>query len=154
MAESLITRRGADGSESPNSNYYTVTYDAGTEGAFANGSTIKRIRYSKSGTSVLVTKYSHTDNISDDGTQNSNYGNNEKKTEVVTIEGATSLTVTITYGGESANYDWVSIFSGSHPEYTAASNYSSADIAPKLGGGSHTSQTKTYTVTGDSVTFA
>ena len=130
----------------------TITFDA-NGGAFEDGSTTNTINYGpkKIGT---VTKYSHTDNISDDGTQNSNYGTNEAKTEVVTIEGASSLTVTVTYGGESASYDWVSIFSGAHSDYTAASNYSSADIAQKLGGGSHTSQTKTYTVTGDSVTFA
>ena len=130
---------------------YTITFDANGS-TFENGSTTNTINYSSD--CKLVTKYSHTDNISDDGTQNSNYGNNEKKTEVVTIDGATSLTVTVTYGGESDTYDWVSIFSGSHPTYTAASNYSSADIVQKLGGGSHTSQTKTYTVSGDSVTFA
>ncbi len=124
-------------------------------GVFDDGSTQNIIEYVINGyESEAVTKYSHTDNISDDGTQNSNYGNNERKTEVVTIEGATSLTVTVAYGGESASWDWVSIFSGSHPEYTAASNYSSADIVQKLGGGSHTSQTVTYTVPGDSVTFA
>ena len=130
---------------------YTITFDANGS-TFENGSTTNTINYSSD--CKLVTKYSHTDNISDDGTQNSNYGNNEKKTEVVTIDGATSLTVTVTYGGESDTYDWVSIFSGSHPTYTAASNYSSADIVQKLGGGSHTNQTKTYTVSGDSVTFA
>jgi surface protein len=130
---------------------YTVTFNANGS-TFENSSTTNTMSYSSD--YKLVTKYSHTDNISDDGTQNSNYGNNEAKTEVVTIDGATSLTVTVTYGGESASYDWVSIFSGSHPTYTASSNYSSADIVQQLGGGSHTSQTKTYTVSGDSVTFA
>ena len=148
----------ADGSDLPtdyNGKLYavmteptTITFNA-DGGTFDDGSTVNTIVYDEA-----VTKYSHTDNISDDGTQNGNYGNNEKKTEVVTIEGATSLTVTVTYGGQNAWYDWVSIFSGSHPTYTAASDYSKADIVQRLGGGSHINQTKTYTVSGDSVTFA
>ena len=148
----------ADGSDLPtdyNGKLYavmteptTITFNA-DGGTFDDGSTVNTIVYDEA-----VTKHSHTDNISDDGTQNGNYGNNEKKTEVVTIEGATSLTVTVTYGGQNAWYDWVSIFSGSHPTYTAASDYSKADIVQRLGGGSHINQTKTYTVSGDSVTFA
>ena len=74
---------------------------------------------------------------------------------VVSIPGAESLTVTITYGGESANYDWACMWEGNHPDYTAANNYSSS-LTGKLGGGSHTaaSNTKTYTINGDTVTFA
>ena len=130
---------------------YTVTYDAG-DGQFENGSKTNVVNYFKPDP---VVKYSHTNNISDDGTKNGNYGNNEKKTEVVTIPGATKLTVTVKYGGESVNYDWVSVFKGNHPEYTA-SDYSKADVVQKLGGGSSSSSsnTKTYTVYSDSVTFA
>lgn len=115
-----------------------------------------------------VTKYSHTSNVNDDGTQNGNYGDNwsnanitgtdrgdTTKAHVVTIPGATSLHVKIVYGGESANYDWVSMWKGSYPSYTASDNYSSA-LTEKLGGGSHTStsNTKEYDVEGDTVTFA
>ena len=131
-------------------NSYTVTYDAG-DGQFDDGSKTNTVTYNVK--SDPVVKYSHTDNVDDTGKQNGNYGNNEKKTEVVTIPGADQLTVTVTYGGESANYDYLNIFSGSHPEYTA-SDSSKADIVKKLGGGQHASQTKTYTVQGDSVTFA
>ena len=130
---------------------YTVTYDAG-DGQFEDGSKTNTVKYTVK--SDPVVKYSHTDNVDDTGKQNGNYGNNEKKTEVVTIPGADQLTVTVTYGGESATYDYLSIFSGSHPDYTADSNDSKVAIATKLGGGQHTSQTKTYTVQGDSVTFA
>ena len=131
---------------------YTVTYDAG-DGQFDGGSKTNVVKYNV--ISNPMTKYSHTSNLSDDGTKKSNYGNNEKKTEVVTIPGATQLTVTVTYGGESKSYDWLSIFSGNHPGYTAANDYSKADIVQKLGGGTHTdsSNTVTYTVQGDSVTF-
>ena len=111
---------------------YTVTYDAG-DGQFDGGSKTNVVKYNV--TSDPVTKYSHTSNLSDDGTKKSNYGNNEKKTEVVTIPGADQLTVIVTYGGESKSYDWLSIFSGNHPSYTAAGDYSKADIVQKLGGG-------------------
>ena len=73
----------------------------------------------------------------------------------MTIPGALSLHVKIVYGGESASYDWVSMWKGSYPSYTASDNYSSA-LTKKLGGGSHTStsNTKEYDVEGDTVTFA
>ena len=132
-------------------NSYTVTYDAG-DGQFDDGSKTNTVTYTVK--SDPVVKYSHTDNVDDTGKQNGNYGNSEKKTEVVTIPGADKLTVTVTYGGEGERWDYVSIFSGSHPGYTAAYDYTKADIVQRLGGGKHAGQTKTYTVQGDSVTFA
>lgn len=103
-----------------------------------------------------VTKYSHTPNVKDDGTQNGNYTNNMSTNDVVTIPGASKLHVKITYGGESAKYDWVSVWQGAHSDYKAESDYSKAILgAQKLGGGSHTSSsnTKEFDVDGDSVTF-
>lgn len=117
-----------------------------------------------------MTKYSHTENISDDGTKNSNYGNywnnsNIRGTDrnlansqahVVTIPGAKSVHVKITWGGESANYDWVTVWAGSHLDYTAYGNNSTGiSGVQKLGGGSHTStsNTKEFDVDGDTVTF-
>ena len=112
-------------------------------------------------------KYSHTSNISDDGTENGNYGNSwtnanitgtdrgdTSKAHVVTVAGASKLHVKIVYGGESSNYDWVCMWKGNYPTYTADS-YSSS-VTGKLGGGSHTSSsnTKEYDVDGDTVTFA
>ena len=132
-------------------NSYTVTYDAG-DGQFDDGSKTNTVTYTVK--SDPVVKYSHTNNVDDTGKQNGNYGNSEKKTEVVTIPGADKLTVTVTYGGESERWDYVSIFSGSHPGYTAAYDYTKADIVQRLGGGKYAGQTKTYTVQGDSVTFA
>lgn len=106
-------------------------------------------------TDDTVTKYSHTSNVSDDGTQNGNYGSNLNTNEVITIPNAEKLHVKIVYGGESADYDWVCMWEGSHSDYTAANNYSTSRTG-KLGGGSHTasSNTKEYDVTGDTVTFA
>ena len=105
---------------------------------------------------MKVTKYSHTPNVKDDGTQNGNYTNNMSTNDVVTIPGAAKLHVKITYGSESASYDWVSVWQGAHSDYKAESDYSKAiSGAQKLGGGSHTdsSNTKEFDVDGDSVTF-
>lgn len=94
-----------------------------------------------------MTKYAHTPNISDDGVQNGNYGGNYYNTQVITIPGAEQLNVTLKYGTESISYDWVSVFAGKHPEYSA----SSSGYIQKLGG---TDSEVSFTVEGDSVTFA
>ena len=130
----------------------TITFNA-DNGTFNDGSTNNKIIYGEA-TTGTVTKSSHTDSYSDDGTQIGWYRDYETKTEVVTIEGATELAITVNYNTEGAYSDWISIFSGSHPEYTAYDNYSSADIVKRLGGGYGSIKTANYTVEGDSVTFA
>lgn len=126
---------------------YTVVVDKSVNFSISN--------YTKIGEEKEVTKHSSTSNISEDGTQNGNYANSLAKTDVVTIPGAKSLKVKIIYGGESASYDWVCAWEGNHADYTAKSNYSSS-FTGKLGGGNHVnaSNTKEYTVNGDTVTFA
>lgn len=99
-------------------------------------------------------RYSHTANISDDGTRSGNYANNLNTNEVITIPGTSQLHVLLTYGGESASYDWVSVWAGNYPSYTASGNYSSGvtvNGTQKFGGGSST--TIEFDVAGDSVTF-
>ena len=101
----------------------------------------------------VTSKYSHTPNISDDGVQSGNYANNSKLNDVITIPGATKLHVELTYGGESANYDWVCMWKGNHPDYTAY-NYSTAvsiNGTKKFGGGNGT--TVECDIAGDTVTF-
>lgn len=101
-----------------------------------------------------MTKYSHTPNISDDGVQSGNYANNLNLNDVINIPGASRLHVVLTYAGESASYDWVCAWTGSYPNYTAASNYSSAikvNNIQKFGGG--TGKTVEFDVEGDTVTF-
>ena len=97
-------------------------------------------------------QYSHTPNISDDGVQNGDYANSLKLNDVVTIPGATKLHVKLTYGGEG--WDWVCMWEGNHPDYTAYSNYNKAvsiNGTNKFGGGSGT--TVECDVEGDTVTF-
>ena len=138
---------------------FPVTYET-NGGNFENGQSTNVINYAMS--RETITKYSHTSNIDDTGKKNSNYGNswtnanitgtdrgNTSEAHVVTIPGASSITVDIYYNGESTSYDWVTVWEGSHPTYTAASNYSSGiSGATKLGG----SQSGTYTVNDNSLT--
>ena len=147
-----------------NSNDYAVTFDANT-GAFVNGNTTNTLVYPfnyLTTTTGTITKYSHTSNVDDTGLKTSNYGNSwtnanitgtdrgdTSKAHVVTIPGASSLTVDIYYNGESVTYDWVTVWAGSHPDYTAYSNYSSGvSGGTKLGG----SQSGSYVVNGNSLT--
>ena len=127
---------------------FKVTYDA-NGGYFGTDTskTTNTVTYQKM---QLIRKTSKTDNVNEDGSDYSGgYGNNVSKTEVVTIPGATELKVTITYQTESTSWDWVCMWEGAHPEYTAKDNYSSSKVG-KLGG---SKTTKEYTVTGDTVTF-
>ena len=106
----------------------------------------------------VTSKYSHTPNISDDGKQSGNYADNSNLNDVITIPGATKLHVKLTYGGESAMYgrlyDWVCMWEGNHPEYTADNDYDTAvsiNDTKKFGGGSGT--TVERDIAGDTVTF-
>ena len=113
---------------------------------------------------VTAEKYSHTSNVSDDGTQNGSYGNNwsnanirgsdrtgsSSDAHVITISGAEKLNVSITYGSE-ANYDRVCMWKGSHPTFSASSNTGDSSLVANLSG---LKSTKTYTVDGDTVTFS
>lgn len=100
-------------------------------------------------------RYAHTPNVDDKGNQITNYGNNLNTNEIVTIPGASKLKVQITYGGEASSYDWLCMWQGSHPDYSASKN-SNSSLISKIGGGYHlnASNTKQYDVDGDSVTFS
>lgn len=104
--------------------------------------------------SMGVKKYSHTPNISDEGVQNGDYANNLKTNDVVTVPGAKKLHIELTYGGESSRYDWVSMWEGSHPDYTAVANSDSGieiNRTKKFGGSKETVECD---IDGDTVTFA
>lgn len=135
---------------------FTITYNSGSDGEFSDGTTVNAVSYSQ--TTRTETKYAHTPNVTDTGAKTSNYANNLSRTTVVTIPKATTLTVDIYYNGESIQYDWLSVWAGNYPSYTASSNYYSTGAvttdmgAPndnnKFGG----SQSGSYTVNGNSLT--
>ena len=127
---------------------FTVTYDA-NGGYFGDdtSSTLNQVTYVM-GDKARVTKVAKTDNVGEDGTQTSgSYGNNVAKNQVVTIPGAESLKVTITYRTESTSYDWVCLYEGldvTPDRY----NYSQSKSG-KLGGTTKT--TKEFTIQGETV---
>lgn len=93
--------------------------------------------------------YSHTSNVDDTGTQNGSYLNNQNGVDVISIPGAESLHITLTYQTQGVSNDWVCMWEGNQSSYTPYSNYSSS-ITGKLGGAK---TTKEYDVKGDTVTF-
>ena len=100
-------------------------------------------------------KYSHTANIDDEWNQDWNYENSLNTNEIITLTWAESIHVKVIYGWESANYDYVCIWTGNHPEYTAYNNcYTS--VSGKLWWWNHTSDSnmKEYDIQWDTVTIA
>ena len=96
-------------------------------------------------------KYSHTANIDDTGADSGNYSNYLQTKDVVTIPGASTLHVKLTYATEQY-YDMVYIFQGT---YTGSvSKNMSAGQLYTYQGGSYTKSTVEFDVTGDTVTFA
>ena len=127
---------------------FTVTYDA-NGGYFGEdtSSTLNQVTYVKSD-KAHVTKIAKTDNVGTDGTPISeSYGNNVTKNQVVTIPGAESLKVTITYQMENTTCDWVCLYEGLSVQPTK-NNYAQSKSG-KLGGTTKT--TKEFTINGDTV---
>ena len=127
---------------------FTVTYDA-NGGYFGNdtSSTLNQVTYIKND-KAHITKVAKTDNVGEDGTQTSgSYGNNVAKNQVITIPGAESLKVTITYQTESTSYDWVCLYEGL--DITPAQGNYGQSKSGKLGG--MTKTTKEFTIQGDTV---
>lgn len=68
------------------------------------------------------TRYSHTPNISDDGTSTENYSNGLSLKDIIHIPGATSLHVRLNYETESS-YDRVLVWEGDHSEINPYNSY-------------------------------
>ena len=121
-----------------------VTYDA--NGGYYNNDpsqTTQKVAYTIE--EGLVTKIAKTSNISDTGVQSGGYGDNVEETQTVTIPGAESLTVTVSYQTESTSYDWLAIYDGS---VTPSSSNDNQSITGKLGGTTKVNN-KVYTIPGD-----
>ena len=110
-------------------------------------------------------KYSHTSNIDDTGLAHGTYkGDNASKNEIVTIPGASKLHVKLYYSTEAESSgtldDWICVWRGQHPEFTAKYNYDTSALGSlngKIGGGNKTSKESALVaegnIDGDSVTF-
>ena len=102
---------------------FEIIYNS-TTGKFSDDSTTNTIKYDYA--NELITKYSHTPNIDDDGNASSVYEDNLQLNDIVTIPGATQLNIDVIFTTED-NYDWLAIYpDGITP---TNSNYNSAKIS-------------------------
>ena len=127
---------------------FTVTYDA-NGGYFGDDTskTLNQVTYERK-SNVPVTKIAKTDNVSDDGgTYSGGYGNNQAKNTVITIPGAETLKVTITYQTESTSYDWACLYQGT--DITPSTSNYNQSVSGKLGG--KTKTTKEFEIQSDTV---
>ena len=131
------------------------------------GDSTNTVVYTCSSRPYPMTKISHTQNVDDTGYKRSNYGGNwnesnivgsdrgdTSKAHVVTIPGADTINIDIYYNGQGTSYDWASVWSGSHPDYTAYSNYSSTGrIASYNKFGDSFSYSNSYVVNGNTLNY-
>lgn len=97
-------------------------------------------------------KYSHTDNVDDEGKMDGGYTvPYEKPVDVVRIPGAESLSVTLTYQTDS--YSRVCVWEGDASYYTPSSDYGTADKTYSSTGSNPSKATAEFKVEGDTVTF-
>ena len=126
-----------------------ITYDA--NGGYYNGDssqTTQQVSYVVS-TGSGETKIAKTSNISDDGVQSGGYGDNVEETQTVTIPGAESLQVTVSYQTENTSYDWLAIYDGSVTP--SQSNYADS-VTGKLGGSTKVDN-EVFIIPGDTAQF-
>ena len=144
----------------------TINYDG--NGLYYNNDstdTINQVTYTNTTTTTTktITRYSHTSNVNDAGVASGNYANSLSTTDTVTIDGASSLNVTIYYDAESTTYDWVSVYQSPFTisnTNDATVSATTGNLSGKLSGRKSgrttnysTWYTQTYTVTGDTVKF-
>lgn len=71
-------------------------------------------------------QYARTDNIDIDGVQNGDYEGGIDTTKVYTVPGASQIVTSGKY--DLADGDFLVIWSGNHPEYTAVDDYEKGDV--------------------------
>ena len=98
----------------------------------------------------IVTKYSHTSNIDDEGILKHNnwYWNNIDTQETITITGAKELTIDITYETESTTYDYIQLLDKNGNILSIDKNWKTIW---KIWGTSKTTQQ--FVISWDTVTF-
>ena len=90
-----------------------------------------------------LTKISKTQNATSHTEYSGDYGNNKSVYDEVTIPGASSINITLSYQTEGENFDYVQVCQGSKSQFNSS--------ATKYGGKTLTK--KTLTFSGDTATF-
>lgn len=154
----------------------TATTTTGTSCNVAYGQTYTLVASLSSGYHFGIwgntaANYSHTPNINNAGNVNGNYDDDLDLNEVITVPGANSLNISLTYQTETSMdeedddgntycspYDWVSFWAGNYPSYSAANNYSSGVRWPGTCSdngqyGDESMKRLSGNISGDTVTF-
>ncbi len=127
-----------------------VTYNV-NGGSFSGGSTTNDVYYSVV-EGDIIEKISKTRNVDDNGNRITTGTYDDVNmpggtiADVITIDGADTLEVTITYQTKGTGYAYVAVFDST---VTASTSNTSSSVSGELGGTTKT--TTTYTVTGDTV---
>ncbi|MEE0888081.1 MAG: hypothetical protein U0L97_02605, partial [Candidatus Saccharimonadaceae bacterium] len=103
----------------------TVTFDG--NGLYFDGDKATNIVRYEEVTTAETEKYSHTPNITDDGTTTGTLGTKVYVNEIVSIPGAESLHIKYSYAGGvmyDTLYGFGSFWEGSHPGYSPDNDYS------------------------------
>ena len=119
------TYTGSDITYEAKNNIATVTFDGNGKFYFDNDTSKTTNAVSYVSGKQSTPQYSHTPNINDAGVQNGSYPLGEAATSIITIPGFQKIHITLSYGDGIGYYsdDWVSLWPGSNPTYTAADNY-------------------------------
>ena len=134
-----------------------VQYDG--NGLTYDGENVNKVNYNSTISSTPTIKYAHTPNINDSGTASGTYPTGSVGLrEIVSIPGASSVSVTLSYSIEE-NWDYLYVFAGGYNgTITGSQNtpMSAGQLYTFTGGSSTTSgsNSTTFTVSGDTVTFA
>lgn len=131
-------------------NLLTITYDA-NGGYFDSNQTTNTVNYAIGSKGEAITKISKTTQLDDNGEKingfSSGYASGECKYDIIKIDGAETLDVTITYQTYGSG-DWASVYDSSALPNGKNSNLS---VTGALGG--FTKTTKNFTINGDTVQF-
>ena len=93
---------------------------------------------------AISIQYAHTENIDKDGAQSGTYAGGVDTNKVYSIPGASSISVVIT--SDFADGDYVVIWDGNHPDYTAANSESGTKITGQVNKGEYTFNNSTITI--------
>ena len=126
---------------------FNVIYNANGGNYYSNNITSNTVTYTLK--DETIKKYSHTSNINDEGIQDGNYRNNQSINDVVTIPGATSLHVKLTYGIQNNN-DYLYVFDYKN---TTTLTLSTTGYTNRYTGESDSPKTVEFDINGDTVTF-
>ena len=123
-----------------------VQYD-GNGLTYEHGELMNNVNYNSTTSQQTVTKTLHSDNVNDNGIATGNSDINIDQTKEATIEGASSVDVSLYYDTEGVSYDWVTLYAGADSVPSSSNDGtigSNGNLTGKLGG-NKSGYTSSYT---------